>query len=340
MSKPMRILRKWKFIVIIILAVALLLLARACGPQDELSSAEGAARSSVSPLTAVGNFFGNFFDFDTKNELEKKLKDANNELAELKARSSVAQDVSAENERLRELLEIKESNAGDWEMVAASVAGREIDNWYERLLINKGSADGIEENMAVVNEDGLVGRTVNVTRNTSEVLLIIDAMGALGGMLQESQVPGVLEGIGGGKGLLTMSNLPFDANIQLNDVVVTSGEGGVFPAGLLVGTVVKVSDSVDGLSRQAVVEPFCDFNSIETVLVMIPVVKKDADEKSHSETNENNDNSENDEANEDSANPDSDESDPGSDAGDDSDGQTDDSDENTDPSDGDSGGDE
>ena len=75
------------------------------------------------------------------------MEDANNELAELKAQSSIAQDVSAENERLRELLDLKESNAGSWNMVAASVSGREIDNWYERLLINKGSADGIEENM-------------------------------------------------------------------------------------------------------------------------------------------------------------------------------------------------
>ncbi|MEE0776582.1 MAG: rod shape-determining protein MreC, partial [Bacillota bacterium] len=99
----------------------------------------------------------------------------------------------------------------------------------------------------------------------------------------------VLEGIGGGKGLLTMSNLPFDANIQLNDVVVTSGEGGIFPAGLLVGSVVKVGNSIDGLSRQAVIEPFCDFNSIEEVLVMIPVEKKEADEDIDGETEDSGD---------------------------------------------------
>lgn len=335
MSKPMKILRKWKFIVIIILAVALLLVAKACGPQDELSSAEGAARSAVSPLTAVGNFFGNFFDFSTKNQLEQALEDANNELAELKAQSSIAQDVSAENERLRELLDLKESNAGSWNMVAASVSGREIDNWYERLLINKGSADGIEENMAVVNEDGLVGRTVNVTENTSEVLLIIDTMGSLGGMLQESQIPGVLEGIGGGKGLLTMSNLPFDANIQLNDVIVTSGEGGVFPAGLLVGTVVKVGDSVDGLSRQAVVEPFCDFNSIDTVLVMIPVEtdENSADSSDSEQGGASDSNSEDTFSGSDTTDNTGDSSDTQTD-------NTDNSDETTDSSNGDSGGDE
>ncbi len=289
MSKPMKILRKWKFILIILLAVVLLLVARACGPQDKLSTAEGTARSAASPLTAVGKFFGNFFDFSTKNELQKELDSTNKELAKLKAESSMAQEVSSENERLRKLLDLQASNSESWNMVAASVCGREIDNWYERLLIDKGSADGIKENMAVVNQDGLVGRTVNVTAHTSEVLLIIDAMGSLGGMLQESHIPGVLEGIGGGKGLLTMSNLPFDANIQLNDVVVTSGEGGIFPAGLLVGSVVKVGNSIDGLSRQAVIEPFCDFNSIEEVLVMIPVEKKEADEDIDGETEDSGD---------------------------------------------------
>ena len=65
-----------------------------------------------------------------------------------------------------------------------------------------------------------------------------------------------------------MTKLPYNADIQLNDVVVTSGTGGVFPAGLLVGTVVKVNTSSDGLSKEAIIEPYCDFDDIQFVLVI------------------------------------------------------------------------
>lgn len=270
----MKIQRKWKFVFIVIFAIALMLLARSCGSSTELSKAESGARGVFAPFHAVGDFFGNFFDFSTKNQLQKDLDKANKDLAKYKTKESLSEDVATENKRLRKLLEIKESYAKDWDMCVASVSVHEIDNWYERITVDKGSADGVKENMAVVNEDGLVGRTVNVTSHTCDVLLIIDAQGSLGGMTQESRIPGVLTGIGGGKGLLNMTNLPFNAEIQLNDIVVTSGQGGIFPAGLLVGTVVKVSNSLDGLSKTAIIEPFCDFNSITEVLILIPGSEK------------------------------------------------------------------
>ena len=176
--------------------------------------------------------------------------------------------MEAENEKLRELLDLKNSYQTGWETVAAEVIGREADNWYEKLTINKGSKDGITENMAVVDQNGLVGKIVNVTEKTSEVQMMIDSGASLGGMLQKSSIEGVLQGIGGGKGLITMTKLPYNADIQLNDVVVTSGTGGVFPAGLLVGTVVKVNTSSDGLSKEAIIEPYCDFDDIQFVLVI------------------------------------------------------------------------
>lgn len=286
----MKIQRKWKFIFIVAAAIILLIIARSCGASQGASAPESAAKSAFAPFTAVGNFFGNLFDFDTKKNLEDELADANEELAKYKTEASLSAEIKGENQRLSELLEIKKSYSNDWDMCVASVTGREIDNWYEAIIVDKGSADGVKENMAVVNQDGLVGRTRNVTAHTAEVLLILDAQGSLGGMTQESHIPGVLTGIGGGKGLLNMKNLPFNAEIQLNDIVVTSGEGGIFPAGLLVGTVVKVGNSVDGLSKEAVIEPFCDFDSIREVLILIPIPEKEEaqDESSSNTTNSDN----------------------------------------------------
>lgn len=290
----MKIQRKWKFIFIVAAAIILLVIARSCGASDGASPPESAAKSAFAPFTAVGNFFGNFFDFDTKKNLEEELTAANEELAKYKTEASLSAEINAENQRLNELLEIKKTYSNDWDMCVASVTGREIDNWYEAIIVDKGSADGVKENMAVVNQDGLVGRTRNVTAHTAEVLLILDAQGSLGGMTQESRIPGVLTGIGGGKGLLNMKNLPFNAEIQLNDVVVTSGEGGVFPAGLLVGTVVKVGNSVDGLSKEAVIEPFCDFDSISEVLILIPTTKKE-ETKDNTDSTSTNSNTQDDE---------------------------------------------
>ena len=193
----------------------------------------------------------------------------------MKTESQISGDIEAENQELRELLGLQESFTAGWGTVAAEVISREADNWYEKLTINKGSKDGISENMAVVDQNGLLGKIVNVTENTSEVLLIIDSAGSLGGMMLNSSIQGVLQGIGGGKGLINMTKLPYNADIQLNDVVITSGVGGVFPAGLLVGTVVKVNSSSDGLSKEAIIQPYADFNDIQFVLVVYPMTAAD-----------------------------------------------------------------
>ena len=252
-------IKRWKYLGLIVLLILLLLLARSCGQSDTVSSAEGATKEAWAPISAIGDFFGNIFDFSTKKSLQKEVDSLNKELAEVKTESQISGDVEAENKKLRQLLDLKESYTSGWTTVAAEVTGREADNWYEKLTINKGSKDGIAEGMAVVDQNGLVGKIVNVTKNTADVQLIVDSGGALGGMMQKSSIEGVLQGIGGGKGLISMTKLPYNADIQLNDVVVTSGVGGVFPAGLLVGTVAKVNTSADGLSKEAIIQPYVDF---------------------------------------------------------------------------------
>lgn len=268
-------IKRWKFLGLIVLLILLLLLARSCGSSETASKLEGAAQESKAPVAAIGDFFGNIFDFSTKKSLHAEIDELNQQLAELRTDSQISSDVEAENEKLRELLELKNTYQTGWDTVAAEVIGREADNWYEKLTINKGSKDGISENMAVVDQNGLVGKIINVTENTSEVQMMIDSGASLGGMLQKSSIEGVLQGIGGGKGLITMTKLPYNADIQLNDVVVTSGVGGVFPAGLLVGTVVKVNTSADGLSKEAIIEPYCNFDDIQFVLVIHQLSKKE-----------------------------------------------------------------
>lgn len=269
-------LKKWKFFVIIAVLILLLFVARGCGASDRASAVESAAKEGWHPVAAAGDFFSSLFDFSSKKAMEQEIDGLKKELAEVKTQSEISEDIVSENEKLRGLLDLKETYSTEWVTIAADVTGREADNWYEKLTINKGSKDGITENMAVVDQNGLLGKTINVTENTSEVLLIIDSGTSLGGMLQESSIEGILQGIGGGKGLITMTKLPYNANIQLNDIVVTSGVGGIFPAGILVGTVAKVNTSSDGLSKEAVIQPYSDFDDIKFVLVVRPMTEEES----------------------------------------------------------------
>lgn len=305
-------IKRWKFLGLVILLIFLLLLARSCGNSETASSLEGAAQNSKEPVAAIGDFFGNIFDFSTKKSLQAEIDDLNQELAELKTDSQISSDVEAENQRLRDLLDLKNSYQTGWETVAAEVIGRNADNWYEKSTINKGSKDGIRENMAVVDQNGLIGKIVNVTEKTSEVQMMIDSGASLGGMLQKSSIEGVLQGIGGGKGLITMTKLPYNADIQLNDVVVTSGVGGVFPPGLLVGTVVKVNTSSDGLSKEAIIEPYCNFDDIQFVLVIRQLTEKELEDQ-QKKTDNDDDESSNDDSAEDSGDTGSSDTDSGED---------------------------
>lgn len=268
-------LRKYRNILLLLIVAGLLVfLAKSCGAGGTVSGAEAAAREALSPADRVAAFFGNFFDFSTKHALQAQVSELETQLAEKEAKLQIADEIQAENERLRQLLEIKESYAGQWNMVTAKVVSRDINNWYESITIDKGSNDGLANDMAVVDKSGLVGRLANVTQNTADVLLIVDSMGSLGAMLQNSRTQGVLAGIGGGKGLLKLKNLPYNADVQLNEIIVTSGQGGVFPAGIQVGTVVKVSSALNGLSQEVIVEPFSDFDKLEEVLVLTTKMEK------------------------------------------------------------------
>lgn len=296
MAKKRGIKRKIIIIllIVVVLVAALIILGKT-GDEGNLNPVQRFARQALAQVSRLGAGFSNFFDFSTKRGLEAELEALQQELAQYKADNQLMTSVSAENQRLQELLGYKEELGTYWESTVARVTGREPDNWHDLLLLDKGSDDGIAADMAVVNYQGLVGRVVDVTDTTSKVRLIIDPMGSLGGMVEANRSQGVLEGIGGGKGLLNFKNLPYSADIQLGAVVVTSGVGQVFPEGLRVGTIAKVSTSLDGLSKQAVVEPFCDFDRIEEVLILTGTATTPAegdmteDETAGDETEENTD---------------------------------------------------
>jgi len=206
----------------------------------------------------------------------REILEENRELREvLAARDTYRQELlelQKENFRLREMLGFQERT--EYELLPAEVIARDPTHWFETITINRGYYHGIEEKMAVVTAEGLVGNVFQVSRNTSKVLLLTDSRRAVSILVQRSRDPGtagIVEGYPEEEGYLRVINLPPEANIQSGDTIISSGMGGVFPKGLIVGEVMEVGKDQYGLLQQALVRPAVNFNRLEEVFIVLDI---------------------------------------------------------------------
>ena len=135
------------------------------------------------------------------------------------------------------------------------------------IVINRGSEQGITKDMPVVTPQGLVGNVIQVFGNTAKVQLILDPRSAVGSLVQrtESRTAAIVEGSGTTPLSPRMVNLARDADIIKGDKVITSGWGGIYPKGLVVGEVTAVVNEEGGLLKYAVLKPAVDFDRLEEV---------------------------------------------------------------------------
>ena len=139
------------------------------------------------------------------------------------------------------------------------------------ITINRGTNDGVHENMAVVTEKGLVGNVVEAGPAASKVQLILDPRSSVGTLVQraESRVAGIVQGDSTNPTMPRMINIPRNADVVEGDVIVTSGFGGVYPKGLIVGLVSEIQNDEGGLLKYAVLESAVDFQKLEDVAVIV-----------------------------------------------------------------------
>lgn len=200
----------------------------------------------------------------------RRLRAENDELR--RAADSVASlqseisELQAENTRLREMLGFSAQSA--YPLVAAKIVARNPDNWFAIVVINRGSADGVAKDMPVVTPRGLVGRVSKVGLRSSTVMLLGDPDSGVGALVQRSRDTGVVLGAAGPNPILRMKLFSRDASVEAGDTVITSGLGGVFPAGLLVGLVNKVSTDQFGLLKVAEITPAADLARLAEVFVI------------------------------------------------------------------------
>ncbi len=209
----------------------------------------------------------NIWEIATEHQQNKMLR---SEVEQLRIQNLQASEFAAENERLRALLGYKQG-AVQFDLVAARVIGRESETWSSMIVINCGTFDGVSEDMAVVTEKGLVGRIVEAGPNSSKVQLILDPRSSVGTLVQRpsSRVNGIVEGDLANPTMPRMVNIPKTSDVQEGDIIVTSGFGGIFPKGLIVGIVNSIENDEGGLLKCAILETAVDFQRLEDVAVIV-----------------------------------------------------------------------
>lgn len=215
----------------------------------------------------VSGFFGYFSNIDKLNDEISALKTEN---AELKKELSENESSRLENEQLRKLLNMKQSNT-EFELEAASVIARSPSNWYNTFNIDKGAVDGIAVNQPVVAAgNSLVGRISEVGTTWATVSIISDADHSAGAQIVRSGEFGICEGDSGlaADGNLKLSFVSKNANIIVGDTVITSGLGGIYPKGLVIGKVLKIRPDIQGISQYAVITPEADIKNLRAVFVV------------------------------------------------------------------------
>nr|WP_295971808.1 rod shape-determining protein MreC [uncultured Bacillus sp.] len=236
-------------------------------PEQFVKDTTGLAQTLVSrPAHYIAGFFENISDLQNTYEENKQLKAKLNEFAQLEAK---VQSLTKDNKELRDILDKKKA-LNDYEPIQATVIGRNPDRWDELLIINKGSTDGIESEMAVITSTGLIGKVKNSRQFTSTVQLLssTDVSNRVSVEILGEAVFGQIEGYDQKKKMLLMKRIPYEAKVEKGQTVQTSGLGGVFPSGLMIGKVEEVVPDEYGLTQMAYVKPGADFYDIEHVMVV------------------------------------------------------------------------
>ncbi len=208
-------------------------------------------------------YFGKMGDLIDENQ---SLREENESLRENEIYYNAVAD---ENARLREYLEIKKIYS-DFEFSDALIISRGSESYMTIITLNRGSADGIEVGMPVITRLGLVGSVIEVSLNSCKVRTIIEDRGACGAYITRSGEIGIIEGdiTYKDRGICSLNYLSQNADVEVGDIVYTSGAGSVFPRDIPVGRVTKVTENAYDRTKSAEIECFVDFQDLTYVMIV------------------------------------------------------------------------
>ena len=264
--------RQFKIILAILIAlitvsVIFSIIGSRLSPQSNIAGTITAPIRSAA--TAVSNAFSDFFKMmDDSNELMLKNSELETELNDLREKQANYEEIAAQNEFYKNYLEIKDSHP-DFKFAPATLISRDSADPYKGFVINKGSTDGIEAYDPVITDAGLVGYVSEVGLTTSKITTLLSTDLTLGALDNRTNDSGIVSGSLeiAKDGQTRFKNLSRSCNIAIGDYVVTSGEG-IFPKGLLIGTIGYIGNDDYNTSIFANIETFVDMDNIRNVMVI------------------------------------------------------------------------
>jgi rod shape-determining protein MreC len=235
----------------------------AAGASDALAIFTTPVQTVVSRVnrTAFG-LWSTYQDWKNVRAENRRLRD---EAQRLRVESLRVSEVDEENRRLRRLLQLKE--ALPLETISGEIIGREWGGWVRSLTVNRGRTSRVVRLTAVIGPDGLIGRIVDVRGGSSVVQVLTDPASTVGAHVVRTRTPGIIEGEA--RGTIRFKYMARDgAGIQVGDMVVTAGLGGLFPRGIPIGRVRSIDDRGSALFHYAQIAPAVDFARIDEVLLL------------------------------------------------------------------------
>jgi rod shape-determining protein MreC len=184
-------------------------------------------------------------------------------------RNNLLQETELANDRLRNLLDFQKSITEL--VVAAEVIGKDPSAWFKTVIIDKGKADGLTKGLPVVMPQGIAGQVVEVANHYAKVMLILDRNSAVDSLVQRTRARGVVKGESTDQ--LRLAYVLRKKDVQVGDIVVSSGLDGIYPKGLRIGLVAEVTEHEADIFHEVFIRPFVDFEKLEEVLVVLDVRK-------------------------------------------------------------------
>ena len=263
-----------RYVLWTVAAICILCIAMSVGNQGEPIGVQKGLRALLVPmekgLNSVGVWVADKKEYNNSlDELLTQIEDLERENSQLKTKISSMENNLLELESLRELLKMNEIYP-DYEMVGARIISKDAGNWYNEFIIDKGSKDGIQKDMNVIYDNGLVGIVTEVSSNNAKVRAIIDDTSSVSGMFSKSTELCIVNGdlTLYAEGLLSVEMISKDALVTAGDEVVTSYISDKYLPGLVIGYITDVSMDNDKLSQTARITPRVSFDNITNVMVI------------------------------------------------------------------------
>lgn len=275
--KKQSISKKYILIIVIILIILLLTIFSFTLKEDrKLSKAESLLKDGLTYSEKIITYPFNYIKENIKEY--KKLKDVNKNNNILETSIDRIDSIEAENIELRRQLEkLKEElninyTLSDYEYLNATVVSRNVGYWHNKITINKGTYNGVEKDMVVISSKGLIGKVIKTSTFTSDVRLITtsDTSNKISVHISngDNNLYGLINSYDYNKNVLELEGISNTKDVNIGDYVYTSGLGGVFPTGILIGIVEEITTDSYDLAKIIKVKPSADFNDINYVSIL------------------------------------------------------------------------